>query len=202
MRLFTYQKKGAVERLLKEGILKIDDKKYMDTYNSFKQDTYNSAEYPYQYIMNRMDQNLPKREKDIVAPIWAWVRRGTKRQKFYPADLWFEGEYRIVFDIPDELVLLSDFANYEYLLVSWQAFILIDLLHYSDEAYDNWWKEYRSGLHKKEDYYEYCDKVILDKDIIRKSKYVQATFWELKKEYIVDIKYIKKTKKKRLRLFN
>ena len=183
MKLITYQSKEAVDILLSMGELKITDTNNMKTYHFFD-DSFgiNRFKEGYDYIINRMHKYLKDKSdysSDIIAPIWGWYK--------YP-DINELNEdnsnlYRLEIEIDDDKVLLSDFDYYENVVIAGVDFI------YSSEKkrQEIYQKEKLEGI---EVIYKLYDKMI-NKNHLRNAKYVQATFWKLKREYVKSITKVK-----------
>lgn len=130
----------------------------------------------------------------VSYPIWAWYRRDGKEKK---PDLRSSGYETsgvkcvcIELEIPDEKVLLSDFDLWNYVLNNWW---LDDSK--SEEEYDKLYEwfdvlpyEERERM-KRESWKKIFDITPERSDWYCKGEYVQAIFWELKREYVKKIQY-------------
>lgn len=128
----------------------------------------------------------------LNTPVWAWYKQDGKSER---PDLdetgYAESGTQVVcmeLEVPDELVVLSDFNNWHYVLNKW----------YCDESNnEEEWEEIRSwydGLSpekRDEEMISSWDNIFnveYRKDEWRSNGlYVQATFWEIKKEYIKNL---------------
>lgn len=183
MKLITYQSKEALDILNMTGELKITDSSSMKTYHFFD-DSFgvNRFKEGYDYIINRMNKYLKDKtdyEEGLIAPIWGWYRyQDIKELNDDNKDL-----YRIELEIDDNKVLLSDFDMYENIVIAGVGFF-----YSSDKKREEMYqKEKLEGI---EVIYKLYDKMI-NKNHLRYAKFIQATFWKLKKEYIVSITRVK-----------
>lgn len=183
MKLISYQSKEAVDVLLSMGELKITDDSQRKTYHNFD-DSFgvNRFKEAYEYIIDRMIKRIKDKsdyDSDIISPIWGWYK--------YPdiKELNKDNKnlYRIELEIDDDKVLLSDFDIYEN--------VAIGGMHYfyaterkREETYQ------KAKIEGNEVLYHYYDKMI-SKTTLKKSDYIQATFWEIKKEYVISITKVK-----------
>lgn len=90
-------------------------------------------------------------------------------------------------EISDDCVVLSDFEN-------WSVILLHGLLADSEEEYERLENEY-NGLPEKnkkafvdKNWERVFDLTPLDNDWIRRGATIQATFWELRKENIREVR--------------
>ena len=103
----------------------------------------------------------------------------------------------IELEVPDEEIVLSDFD-------AWH-FVLNDFCNpqcSSEEEYEQWEKYYDSlstEEQKKarvESWNEIFDITPHENEWNRNGEYIQATFWEIKPEYVVDVRDIKANRNK------
>jgi hypothetical protein len=159
----------------------------------------------YLWIAGEMDKRNIPHPNNLSLPLWAWHTRNYKHKKpdFRTIGLGNTGERYacIEFEIPDELVLLSDFDSWHYVLNK----IWIDNSKDEEEfeKLDKWYENLENSVKEK---------VMIDSwqnifDITpRTGKYdangsfVQATFWKLDKDMISSMKEGQKMKTKILSL--
>lgn len=177
MRLITYQSKEAVDLLLSTGELKITRSEDMRTYHNFDNFGVSSFKEVYDYMNNRMHKLINNSDfaNDIISPIWGWYK--------YPDINELNNDnpdmYRIELEIDDDKVLLSDFDYYENIAIAGLRFLNI-----SNKRIE---EIYASGT---EAVYTYYDKMI-SKYRLSRARYIQATFWKLKLEYVISITKVK-----------
>lgn len=134
----------------------------------------------YDYIMQHM-QNISN-PQNALTPVWAYYKIDGKNsidlRTFSHA--YEKGYYCLYLDVPDNEVFLTDFDYYHYVLNDW----VID-----DNATD---AEIDEQFRLRDSNYSEFEKLarpswerIFD---VQNSKTVQATFWTLKREYIIKYK--------------
>ena len=183
--LYTYQSKEAVEVLKKTGVLKLTkaDRK-LTQLARYDNSDYNFFEFPYKYMIHEMENRLPKPiDSATYYPIWAWYKVNGRYNPSKLLDKIHEGMYRLKVEIDNSRVLLSDFDLFASIISGTRYFDLKkDKEVISGKDYD---AEFDEGLkkifelhRKKDDYYG---------PSYRKET-IQATFWELFIEDVVEIK--------------
>lgn len=185
MKLWTIQPPDVVDILERDGIFTCDTK-LSENYKDFHD--------AYVWLVGEMDKRDISRPKNVDLPLWAWHTRDWKHKKpdFRTMGLGRRGERYacIEFKIPDEKVLLSDYDNWHFILNrSWfddskneeeweELHAWYDSLPYAKQykmAVESWQKVFDVKPEKS----AWCSK----------GRYIQATFWELTKDMVTDIKY-------------
>lgn len=189
--LYTYQTKEAVEVLQKNGVLRLhkEDRKF--TYAGQSVDEMNNHfEMPYNFMRFEMKNRLPSpKDKDCFYPIWAWYKLSGR---YRPSKKWDEihkGKIRLTLKIDSSRLLLSDFDMFCFLISGGNLYFNLskeDEVKYEDKIfepeefyYPNW--EYIFNLHRKIDN---------DYGFSYRSETIQATFWELFLEDVVEMKQV------------
>ena len=169
--------------------------------------------YGYYFIIEQMEKkDIPRPSPDHY-PIWAWAirfphekPRKRKVRKKIP-----RGQERLFlqFTIPDELVLLSDFDRYFFPLNYWY----LAKTEEEEQQFLGELEEHNLDFFRQKplpnDYYhqqvvkswERIFDIETDfpiEGINRKQRVTQATFWELKMEWITKYYFFKGTRKKSL----
>ena len=192
MRLVTYQSKEAVKRLLKEGYLIMEkDKRDFTHIHRFDDHDYSahSFTYAYNYIIDRMNKLLPpKEDPNCYYPLWAWYRVNGRRKPTKFLDNMHKGNVRIIFEIDDNKVLLSDFDMFSYILSGGLYF------KKNPESFE---EEMDIFLPNDSDYFDNLDQMleINHKEdgpyyMSNRHNTIQATFWKLNLKDVVEIKEI------------
>lgn len=169
MRLFTIQPEAVLQELHEKDYFICDPKK-----SELIQEC--DFEESYKWISNIMNISIPKTNDKITYPIWAWH---TYRGKPYKIDrrttyykILTKDDYILEIEIPDEEVLLSDFDKWHYVLNN----IGIPEDESNEECFEYAYN--LSGRLKEESW-----KRIFE---IEESQYVQATFWLLNKDNVIN----------------
>ena len=188
MRIITYQSRAVYKILKEKGEHKITSPEMTKTFNSMCSKIYpldRPFEEGYEYIKNRMKKLLNNEDldEDIISPIWGWASYKSIRK----LDKDNPNNYRIILEIPDDKVLLTDFSAYEDFSIG-----KLHAVTESDEEYEALKKKVEEE--GKEVAYKLYDQM-LD---LSEADYVQATFWKIKKEYIVSMTKVR-TKQRKIR---
>lgn len=151
----------------------------------------------YDWLNKYLDKKDPK-PAHVQYPIWAWYRFDSKEKKpdLRHSCYGYRGDKMVCIEleIPDDKVLLSDFDLWHFPLNGW---FLDDCFHdgYGEEEYDKnheWFeslsKEERQEL-KEKSWEQIFNVERYENDWISRGKYVQAVFWELKREYVRKVQY-------------
>lgn len=179
MILWTIQPVFIYEEIMEKGFYKADGRK-IDKF--FKPS--------YRWLCNEMIEKIGPPPKNVSYPVWAWHTRNFKRKKpdLRSSEYGNRGEKLVCMeiDIPDDKVLLTDFDAWHFVLNKW---------HLDTDCWDEEkWEENEKWLNSLSQ----SDK---EKEIIKswqgiynlspketswncRGKWIQATFWILKKEYI------------------
>lgn len=184
MRVWTMQPVKVWEQLERDGVFRCDEKLSVNG-EDFKDS--------YAWMIEQMDKRIAHPE-NCTLPIWAWYKYDWKNKKPDLRRTGFgnkgEKSVCIELEIPDDEVLLSDFNAWHYVLNhSWlddsKNEDEWDKLH---EWYDNLPGEERYKL-CVESWQKIFDIEPYQDDWSTKGSYVQAVFWEIKKEYIKKIQF-------------
>ena len=152
----------------------------------------------YDWLVKQMDDKGIYHPENTEYPVWAWHTHYWKRKQ---PDLRRNeyGSYRgrelvcLELDIPDELVLLSDFDAWHDVL---NKCYIDDST--CEEEYDMIYDEFDKLPSDERDrlMVESWNKIFdvtttIDTEWIKRGKFIQATFWELKKEFVKKVKFFK-----------
>lgn len=191
MKLWTIQPYCVYELLQRNGVYRCDPK-----VNDFLDHKYIIAAYD--WISNQMKKIIGIPDVSIKYPVWAWYviegkhKRPDMRKSCFKV---FEKSVLLEIEIPDEDVLLTDHDYWHMPLnnsINYQANYIEPI---SDEE---WYKE----VEKEDKFYNSLndnekllykqkswEKIICTKH--SSIQYIQATFWELKKDQIQKVWILK-----------
>lgn len=169
MLLWTIQHKAAYEHLLTNGALRADER------HLFCEDDFRFA---YQWISGQMLQRIGTPPDNVDYPVWAWYQwEGVrKRLDMRSHRKWTKKGAPIVLltiDIPENLVLLSDFDMWHCVLN--QSYLPLSEKDDSENP-------------TTEEIVKSWDKIFLTEiqtSYWNTPKSTQATFWELRKEWVL-----------------
>lgn len=185
MRLWTIQPAEIMDMINSVGKFTCDINKN-ENYEDFKE--------AYLWLVSEMDKRGILRPEGLQLPLWAWHTRNWKHKKpdLRESGLGCKGEKSVCieFEIDDNAVLLSDFDNWHGVLNKWW----LDGSKSETEC-DKLWEWYEKqprDVQKKlmvESWQKIFDIEPEENEWFSKGRYVQATFWELRKEMIRQVKY-------------
>ena len=179
MKLWTTQPVEVYHILMRDGVFRADPDKIAHKY----------LLHAYDWLNEHLN-NKATRPNGVSYPVWAWHTYANKHE-MPPLEYGghgLDGEEMVCLelDIPDELVLLSDFDAWHGVLNKWW---LDDSLSEAEweknhDWYDNlpWADQERLA---KESWVKIFNIEPFANEWMRRGHYVQAVFWELKKEYLV-----------------
>lgn len=158
----------------------------------------------YEWLSKEMKKRIGNPPSDVKFPVWAWYKIDGKnhRPDMRTCDMRvFEKSVLMEIEIPDNQVLLSDFDLW-HIVLNDMIFYKADFIpNISDEEWNlETDKEdaYYNSLSAKEKtvYKENSWKKVIYTNTDMLSDFVQATFWELKKEQIKKVWTLKGYPKK------
>lgn len=186
MTVWTVQPKTALDDIEKTGVFRCDESK------SFNLSKSGSLKPQYNWLIEQMNRRIGKAPEGVTYPIWAWHTWEYERRKpDVDSAAFVERDYESVcfkLDIPENELLLSDFEAWQIAMNGWY------LSYEQDSKKLDAFLDELDGLDQKEQ-----EEIIkaswenvfitdrLESDGFSRGKYIQATFWEIKKEYIVEI---------------
>ncbi|MBO4290777.1 MAG: DUF3841 domain-containing protein [Lachnospiraceae bacterium] len=185
MILWSFQPVEIWDLLQKQGLYRCDpaqiDPDFVDAYN---------------WLVKKMKEKIGLPPEGVEYPIWAWYIQNWKHAKpDLRGERWHYGNggelYACIeIEIPDKDVLLSDFDNWHCVLNRF----LISETEEEDEQQDAFFEtlpesEKKSFMEKN--WERIFDIRPLDNGWTSRGKWVQAVFWELKKEQIRKVRFFK-----------
>lgn len=180
MILWTIQPEAVYNSIIGDGVYHCD----------FSQSFLRDHKMQYDWLVSKMIKHIGERPKVVSYPVWAWYKwNGKRKQPDLRSERWGNGFcgdvfYCIKIQIPDEQVLLSDFD-------SWSIILVNGLISESEEEHNALEKRYNALSKEKQknmkdkNWERVFNIEELDNDWVSCGNFVQATFWELKKENIV-----------------
>jgi len=155
---------------------------------------------PYQWMISQMIKYIGNKPNENCYPIWAWYQ--WKDDKHKRPDLRRKGHspkgekcVLIKLNVPDKLVLLSDFSTWHYALNYWYLPLNeLDNKEFKESRLDNFIQEPLSNetYHNKivESWNKIFDLDWYDEYINdpKNKKMIQATMWEIRLEWVKSVK--------------
>jgi hypothetical protein len=160
-----------------------------------------------------MNEQIGKPPDGVQYPVWAWYKRqgqhdGKPDMRQWKAEPGSEEVVRMKLDVPDWEVLLSDFDDWNSALNYWPTFKTKK--EYDD--YDKWLEDLGIDWIDVSNWSKTSEKLIQIRKTIEESwelilgvqkdiddycsnpwslRTIQATFWELKPEYVISVEKFK-----------
>jgi len=184
MVLWSIQPEELYYEILNTGVYRCDISK------SFMNDDLEA----YDWLRTEMVKKIGPMPEGVSYPVWAWYVQDKQRKKpDLRRERWCYGSTGdrfacIEIEVPDEEVVLTDFDE-------WSIILLHSLISYTEEEDEALEAEYNSLSAEKqlEMKYNNWKRVFeispMDTEWTIRGRDIQATFWELKKEYIRDVRF-------------
>ena len=191
MVLWTVQPLHVYEMLQRTGIYRCDPE---------RSSMLDFAEQ-YDWLVAKMKERIGLPPTGVRWPVWAWYKKNGKRGRLdLRHERWSNGlggeTYTCLeIEIPDNQVVLSDFEAWHGPLNN----CLISDTEEEDtaqEAYYGFLNDEQKKAYRYKNWERIFDVTSLENEWIRRGDWVQATFWELKKEQIRDVRYFTTGKSK------
>lgn len=149
----------------------------------------------YKWLCKEMRKKIGKPPKNVNFPIWAWHTRDFKHKKpdLRNNDYGQKGEKLacIEIEIPDNEVLLSDFDAWHFVLNKW--YLNTDCWDKETFDKDHEWLDSLTQSERNKVIEESWQGVFnldpKETSWCARGKWIQATFWELKKENIKKVRF-------------
>lgn len=191
MKLWSIQPADIYTLIQETGTYRFDEKKAIEQFDLWAV-TFRKS---YDWLAAVMNEKIGSPPEGVAYPVWAWHTYDGRRKH---ADLrqrqGDRGERMVCMEleVPDSEALLSDFDAWHYVL---NDFYYGD--SHSDEEFDREceWLDSLSSERQREEKEKSWQKIFdlerRDDEWDRNGFYIQACFWELKKEYIRKVKFFK-----------
>ncbi len=184
MILWTIQEECVYRQILETGVYRCD----------FSLSSMPEWQAEYDWLVGQMKKRIGMPPEGVTYPVWAWYRHDGKRRKpDLRRERWgygLKGDIYVCMeiDVPDQDVLLSDFD-------AWSIILLHGLLSDTEEEDERLNSQYEAlsaseqVLMKEKNWERAFDLTPMDNEWMRRGDTIQATFWELKKEYIKKVRF-------------
>lgn len=185
MKLWTIQPYNVYETINSTGVYRCNP----NLSSLLEEDSFVNA---YNWLSKEMKKQIGNPPADIKFPVWAWycVEGKNRRPDMRTMGMRvFEESVIMEIEIQDNKVLLSDFDH-------WHSVLNDDIFYKASLIRNISFEEWEIEADKEDVYYKTLSdeekiiykenswKNIFSPDIVKQSAFVQATFWELKKEEI------------------
>jgi len=194
MVLYTIQSEEVVNKLMNEGSVHCEVNK-SEYYN--EDEHFNKG---YRWMSKKLTEKVGYK-KGIYLPLWAWFKyNGKEGYDPYEFDNKSGKKYFVIkFEIPDNEVLLSDYNSWNNILcgnhfnnakteeewIKLEEYYLKIVEQYGFEKYEKEKEKSWEGIFDVEP---------IETDFYSQGQYVQAVFWEIRKDMVLEInEFIPKT---------
>jgi len=210
MRVWSIQSLEVYEKLMNDGVVNVDP----DHENTWlSEEDFKQA---YNWLVKEMEQRIGSKPEGVSYPWWAWAIMDGKNEKPDLRTSTFNGYVEhgpgvvLEFEIPDDELVLTDEPAWHYVLNQWLLSPNSVYRDENDEELDGeaWDKKY-DEIHD----YLYSLPEEEQKKVLEKSwlnifgpnpeynqevtwKWVQATFWQLRKDRLISARKFKGRKQK------
>lgn len=183
MLVWTMQPADALAQIERSGVFRCDPAR---SFNLTKPD---SLAGPYRWLTERMRERIGAPPEGVVSPVWAWHTWDFERRSPEPESPAFlrrtEEKVLLTLDVPDAALVLTDFDAWQSLMLGSyvsaarteaeleREFAALEAL--DADALD-------AAIRASWENVFLTDRVACG-EIVR-GRYVQATFWEIRQEYI------------------
>ena len=191
MKLWTIQPKAVYELIQRTGVYRCEAGKseFLDESDPTSKPFYDA----YGWMAAQMNKRIGERPCGVKYPVWAWYRYEGKEKPDIRKERWVNGhpgeEFAcILLEVPDSEVLLSDYGLWHHVLNGWPITETEAESIRADEFLEK--KPYEERRRYLEKNWERVFKTgIQNNGWVRRGYDLQATFWELKKEYVTGVKF-------------
>ena len=183
MILWTIQPIEIYEKLIETGEYKCDlEKSGMKDFRSV-----------YDWLIEQMVSRIGEPPEGVKYPVWAWYKDGEKKKPDLRHARFAYGskgeEFACIeIEIPEDKVVLSDFDSWNIILNDGLLSETEDEDNLLEKAYESLSKDDKQIM-KFENWKRLFDISPLDNEWVNRGEYIQATFWELKKDLIRSVRF-------------
>ena len=148
----------------------------------------------YRWLCDKMKERVGDPPEGVELPVWAWYMQNGKHSKpDLRSERWGYGpgneQYACIeLEIPDDQVLLSDFDTWHCVLNGW----LISYTEKEDNRIHEYYDRLSSGEQQRymeQNWERVFDISLRDNHWTKCGSWVQATFWELRKDMIRNVRF-------------
>lgn len=184
MILWTIQSMQVYEEIMRKSYYHCD----------FRLSLMNEYDVPYDWLVKQMNKRIGEAPKGVTYPVWAWHTWESARKKLDLRKFRFgcgaKGNKYVCLEIEieDTKVLLSDFDAWSIILLD---SLLSDTEKEDEELYNyyNSLSEQEKIKFKETNWERVFDVEPFHNEWIRRGDSIQATFWELRREQIRDVRF-------------
>ena len=183
MILWTTQDEYVYQMIMKSGVYRCE----------FQYSFISDSPMAYDWLVAQMTKRISPPPAGVTYPVWAWhTWEGARRKTDLRRERWQYGPrgdryYCMEIEILDKEVLLSDYDTWHMVLNNW----FITNTREEDEEYDRLEEQLPPEalqLLKEKNWEGVFDLTPVNNDWTRRGDSIQATFWELRKDQVRDVR--------------
>ena len=198
MRLWSVQPEKVYQTVMESGVYRCDPYqsdmlKPMDYEEKDGIELNRQFGDAYDWLVRQMEKRIGPRPEGVIYPVWAWYLFGGENKLDLRRERWSTGNPGerfacIRLEVPDEEVLLSDFGKWHYVLNRWP---ISDSEEEADrlDAYLENMSDGDKEMFFSKNWEKIFDTELFQNEWTSQGFDVQATFWELKREYVQGVRY-------------
>lgn len=184
MVVWSIQPINVYENILKNGYYRCDGRK-IDRF--FRE--------RYRWLCDEMTKRIGKPPKNTRYPVWAWHTRNWEHKKpdLRNTGYSYAGDKMVCMEleIPDDKIVLTDFDAWHFVLNKWYLnteCTCEEIWDADHKKLDTMTKEERNKAIELS-WQGVFDVTPFENDWMHKGRWIQATFWEIRKENIKSVKF-------------
>ena len=189
MTVWTTQPRAALTALEETGVFRCEPQK---SFNLSKPD---SLKKPYRWLTARMQTRIGPPPTGVVYPVWAWHTWEFERRCPDPESAAFlrrtEEKALFTLEIPENELVLTDFDAWQSVMMgSYVSDAATPAAYAALEARLDALspEETEAEIERSWENVFLTDRV--ESDVLIRGRYIQATFWELKRAYVRDVRLL------------
>ena len=183
MRVWTFQPLGTCSKILSGKSYRTDESSIEPTFVK-----------AYNWLSTQMKNKIGNKPEGVTYPVWAWYsydgvnKKPDRRRRLFTC---YKNCELLELEIPESEIVLSDYDSWHYVLND---------MWFDNSQNEAEWEELHNlydslPLDKQEKYkiaswQKVFDTSIVDTAWMKQGLYVQATFWEIKPEYLISYKTV------------
>ena len=188
MIVWTFQPASILKEIERTGTFRCDPDR------SFNLTKENDLKASYAWLMDQMEKRIGPKPEGVASPVWAWHTWDFERRCPDPDSGAFlesrEPKAALTLDIPEKELVLTDFDAWQLVM---NGNYLSDVIGSEEEFEEQLSRLERLSEEELSKETELSWQRVfnvepLDSDSFTRGRYVQATFWEIRREYIKEIK--------------
>lgn len=187
MIVWTMQPLAAIDQIRETGVFRCEPQR---SWNLTKADSLKDI---YGWLTERMQQKIGHEPEGVVSPVWAWHTWNFERKSPDPESAAFlrrdTPRVLMTLDIPEQSLVLTDFDAWQNVMMH---MIVPNAVNEKEFQALTDRLETLTGAALEAEIRQSWENVFLidrvDNEYLTRGRYIQATFWEIRADYIRDIR--------------